>query len=287
MISIRPPAVIFRSLLRVIVFVVVTFFFWWAATALIVPFVDALVASALSLGFAVLGSTTLMMRLYEMRPVNHVGLFGNRSGAVHLGVGIALGGGSSLLILGVQWVFGWVRMERAPNPDGWLPTLTFGLVVLVVGAVGEELLFRGYGFQRLILAFGPWLSILSTSLLFGWAHTANPAFTRVSMINTALFGVVFGYAYWRTRDLWLPLGMHWAWNFSLATIGANVSGLKIKLLGVSVVSTGPVLWSGGDYGPEASLLTTFALVASAVFLWRVRLDRQSLGILAVPEGETT
>lgn len=277
---------ILRSLLRAVVFVLITFFLWWGAASLIVPFVDALVASAVSLGVAVLVSTALMMRLYEMRPFYHVGLFANHAGAVHLGVGVALGAGTSLLIVGVQLVCGWVKIERVPNPESWTSTLSFGLIVLVVGAVGEELLFRGYAFQHLIRAFGPAVSILSTSLLFGWAHTANPSFTRVSMINTAMFGVVFGYAYWRTRDLWLPLGMHWAWNFSLATIGANVSGLKIKLLGISVVSTGPALWSGGDYGPEASLLATFALVAVAAFLWRVRLDRQLQGILAVPEGES-
>ncbi len=277
---------ILRSLLRAVVFVVITFLLWWGVASLIVPFVDALVASAVSLGVAVLGSTALMMRLYEMRPFHHVGLFANHAAAVHLGVGVALGGGSSLLIVGAQWICGWVKMERVPNPESWMTTLSFGLVVLVVGAVGEELLFRGYAFQHLIRAFGPWAPILSTSLLFGWAHTANPSFTRVGMVNTAMFGAVFGYAYWRTRDLWLPLGMHWAWNFSLATIGANVSGLKIKLLGVSVVSTGPALWSGGDYGPEASLLATFALVAVAAFLWKVRLDRQLHGILAVPEGES-
>ena len=277
---------ILRSLLRAVVFVLITFFLWWGAASLIVPFVDALVASAVSLGVAVLVSTALMMRLYEMRPFYHVGLFANHAGAVHLGVGVALGAGASLLIVGVQWVCGWVKMERVPNPESWTSTLSFGMIVLVVGSIGEELLFRGYAFQYLIRAFGPWVSILATSLLFGWAHTANPSFTRVSMINTAMFGVVFGYAYWRTRDLWLPLGMHWAWNFSLATIGANVSGLKIKLLGISVVSTGPALWSGGDYGPEASLLATFALVAVAAFLWRVRLDRQLQGILAVPGGES-
>jgi hypothetical protein len=280
----RPPAAVFRSLLRVVVFVVVTFFLWWAAASLITPFIDALVASALSLGVAVLGSTALMMRLYEMRPFHHVGLFANRTAAVHLGVGVALGGGSALVIVGVQWLTGWVRMEPTPDPEPWAARLTFGLVVLVVGAVGEELLFRGYGFQHLLLAFGPWFSILSTSLIFGWAHTANPAFTQISMVNTALFGLVFGYAYWRTRDLWLPVGMHWAWNFCLAAVGARVSGFRMDLLGVSVVSTGPVMWTGGNYGPEASLLATLVLAATTVFLWKARLDRQLLGILVVPEG---
>ena len=284
MIPWRPPPDVLRSLLRVVVFAVATFLLWWASATVIVPFVDALVASALSLGFAVIVSTAFMMRVYELRAFSQVGLFGNRTGLVHLGVGVALGSGSSLAIVAIQWTCGWVRFERAPNPDGWLPTLSFGVVVLVFGAVGEELLFRGYGFQQLVRCLGPWFSILSTSVLFGWAHTANPGFTRVGMINTALFGVVFGYAWWRTRDLWLPLGMHWAWNFSLATIGVNVSGLKIRLLGISFVSTAPGPWSGGDYGPEASLLATIMLIGAVIFLWKVRLDRQVHGLLPAGEG---
>ncbi len=280
MIRWRPPDTVVRSLLRAVVFVVITFLLWWAAASLILPFAEQLVVSTVSLGLAVLGSTALMMRLYEMRPFWHIGFFANRAGAVHLGVGIALVGGSSLAIVGVQWLAGWVRFERVANYEAVLPSLGLGVLVLVIGAIGEELLFRGYGFQHLIRAFGPWVSILATSLLFGWAHTANPAFTRISMINTALFGMVFGYAYWRTRDLWLPIGMHWAWNFTLGVIGANVSGLRIKLLGISVVSTGPAAWSGGDYGPEASLLATVVLAGTAIFLWKVRLDRQLQGILS-------
>ncbi|HYM10028.1 MAG TPA: CPBP family intramembrane glutamic endopeptidase, partial [Bryobacterales bacterium] len=133
---------------------------------------------------------------------------------------------------------------------------------------------------HLIRACGPWISIVSTSALFGWMHSANPAFSRISMLNTALFGAVFGYAYWQTLDLWLPLGMHFAWNFSLATIGANVSGLKIKLMGISVASAGSPLWSGGDYGPEGSLLTTLVLAAIGVLLWKAPLGRQRQGILS-------
>lgn len=273
-----------RPLLRLVVFLSLTLVLWWVVAGAMLPFVDAVVTSAVSLGLAALITTAIMMRIYEMRPFYHVGFFANRAGAVHLGVGIGLGAGSSLFVVLVQWVFGWVRFEPVTPEGGWMSTLAFGFLVLLVGATGEELLFRGYAFQHLICAFGPWFSITSTSVLFAWAHTANPASSRVGMINTSLFGVVFGYACWRTRDLWLPLGMHFAWNFSLATIGANVSGLKIKLMGVSVVSTGPPLWSGGDYGPEASLLVSLVLGATALFLWKTRLGRQGQGLLAAGEG---
>ena len=270
-----------RSLLRLSVFITITVVLWWFLAGLITLLMpETVVASALSLGIAVIATTTAMMRIYEMQPFYAVGFFFNRAGAVHLGMGLALGAGSSLFVVAVQWACGWARFERV----GFLPhemlTLSFWFVILLIGAIGEELLFRGYGFQHLIVALGPWFPIASTSILFAWAHSANPAFSRISLLNTALFGIVFGYAYWRTRDLWLPLGMHFSWNFALATIGANVSGLKIKLMGISLLETGPTLWSGGDYGPEASAVTTVVLAGLAVSLWKMPLIRQERGILA-------
>ena len=279
------PARISSSLIRLVVFVIVTVILWWFLAGLITPFVETLVASALSLGLTVTVTTAVMMRIYEMQPFHVVGFFFNRSGAVHLGIGLMLGAGSSLLLVVVQWVCGWARFERVGFLSHGVLTLSFWFLVLVIGAAGEELLFRGYGFQHLIRAFGPWFSITSTSALFAWGHSANPAFSRVGMINTALFGLLFGYAYWRTRDLWLPLGMHFAWNFSLAVVGSNVSGLKIKLLGLSVVPAGPALWSGGEYGPEASLLATIALAAMVVFVWRAPLERQQQGLLSARETD--
>ena len=268
------------SLIRLTVFVFVSMVLWWFLAGLITPLAETLVASALSLGLTMLITTAVMMRIYELRPFHDVGLFFNRAGATHLGVGVVLGVGSSLVVVAMEWAGGWARFERVAFVSHGALTLSFWFLILLIGSTAEELLFRGYGFQHLVRAFGPWFSILSTSALFAWGHSANPAFSRVGLINTALFGIVFGYAFWRTRDLWLPLGMHFAWNFSLATIGANVSGLKIKLMGISMVATGSPLWSGGDYGPEASLATTVVLAATGVFLWKAPLERQERGLLA-------
>jgi membrane protease YdiL (CAAX protease family) len=279
------PAVVVRSLVRLVVFVVLTFLLWWILGAVLAPVTDVLIASVLSLSVAVLTTTALMMRIYEMRPFYHVGLFANGLAAAHLVRGLLMGTLSSLGIIAVQGLAGWVQFEPVPVEGSRMAAAAFGFILLLVGATGEELLFRGYGFQQLLCGFGPWLTIGATSGLFAWAHTANPAASPAGMINTALFGLVFGYAYWRTQDLWLPLGMHFSWNFSLAAIGANVSGLKIKLLGVSVVPTGPPLWTGGDYGPEGSALTSVTLVVLFLLLWRLPLGRQEQGLLvALREG---
>src|SRR6185295_8511517 len=119
--------------------------------------------------------TALMMRIYEMRPVYYVGLFVNRTSAAHLGVGIAMGLAASQLIVGIQWVSGWIYFAPAPVEGSLLGAAAFGFVVLALGAAGEELLIHGYGFQQLLYAFGPWFTVVTTSILFALAHTANPA----------------------------------------------------------------------------------------------------------------
>jgi hypothetical protein len=87
-------------------------------------------------------------------------------------------------------------------------------------------------------------------------HTANPNATRLGIANTAGFGILFGYAFVRSRDLWLPAGLHFGWNVTFALFGVNVSGLRMKMTGHEMVWSAGKLWSGGDYGPEASVLTS-------------------------------
>jgi membrane protease YdiL (CAAX protease family) len=77
-----------------------------------------------------------------------------------------------------------------------------------------------------------------------------------------------GYAYIRSRDLWLPIGIHFAWNWALVVFGLNVSGFKMGVTGFVVRWRVSDLWSGGSYGPEASVLTCGIIVGLIVLLYR-------------------
>jgi uncharacterized protein len=79
---------------------------------------------------------------------------------------------------------------------------------------------------------------------------------------------LFGYAFLRSGDLWLPIGLHFGWNFTLPLFGVNVSGLTMKLTAVQMEWTVGPLWSGGEYGPEASVLTSVVLVGLSLYLWK-------------------
>lgn len=154
------------------------------------------------------------------------------------------------------------------------------LVLFVVGALAEEAMFRGYPLQTLTRAKLAWVGILLTSLPFALGHLNNPnVVAGFTFINTALAGLWLALAYLRTRSLWFPLGVHWAWNWVLGSVlGLPVSGLRMSshtlLLGHDF---GPAWLTGGSYGIEGGLACTVALVISCLFIWRTKL------VTATPE----
>jgi hypothetical protein len=91
---------------------------------------------------------------------------------------------------------------------------------------------------------------------FRLLHGFNPGATPLSMANTAGFGILFGVALLRSHDLWLPIGFHFGWNAALPFLGVSLSGFTIQVVGYQLVWKAGDLWSGGTYGPEASLLAS-------------------------------
>jgi len=147
-------------------------------------------------------------------------------------------------------------------------------VLFIVGALAEEAMFRGYPLQTLTRAKLAWLGILLTSLPFALVHLNNPNVAAgFTFINTALAGLWLALAYLKTRSLWFPLGVHWAWNWALnSVLGLPVSGLKLTshplFFGTDL---GPAWLTGGSYGIEGGLACTVALVISILFIGRTRL----------------
>jgi CAAX protease family protein len=153
-------------------------------------------------------------------------------------------------------------------------TLVFSAVLFIVAALAEEALFRGYPLQTMTRAGLFLVGTLLTSLAFGGIHLGNPNFKQgLPFLNLVLAGVWFAVAYFRTRSLWFPWGLHWAWNWALGSLfGLPVSGITEiapypLLRGTDL---GPAWLTGGDYGIEGGLACTIALILSTLFIWRTR-----------------
>ena len=156
-------------------------------------------------------------------------------------------------------------------------------------AVGfqEEQIFRGYlvrngaeGLRtgRLGARGAVLLSWVVFALIFGLAHGLNPNSTLVSTVDLFLAGLFLGLAYMLTGELALGIGLHITWNFFEGNVfGFPVSGTFGGATVVAIHQSGPELWTGGAFGPEAGLIGILAIiVGSALILLWLRLRRGPL-----------
>ena len=229
----------------------------------------------------------LTMRIYQDRHIVDLGLWWNRASRDNLGWGLMGGIGAACLVLLPPRAVRAAHLTPTPAEPGSAGTILFVTALLAAGAVGEELFFRGYGFQRLLAVAGPYATILPVGIVFALLHESNPNANWFGIANTAGFGILFGYAYLRSRDLWLPIGLHFGWNFTYPLFGVNLSGLRIKVTGYEMSWTAGDLWSGGAYGPEASILTSVVLLVLFAYVWKVPVRRQSSPLTDPPAESAT
>jgi uncharacterized protein len=218
--------------------------------------------------------TWAFVRLLDRRRLVSLGLRLKRGWGGDFWKGAAL----AVIVLGVVFVFsivtGSIRVEgfTRPAPPG-TPVVAYLLgVILAFLIVGfyEELMFRGYVLQRLNDRASKVAATIVSSVIFAVFHGANPQASVFGIFNTALIGALLCAMYFRTGSLWMPIGFHSAWNFSLGYLySMPVSGVPLHgMLKVVEVEKGTTL-AGGGYGPEAGLLSTIVLAAwGAWLIWR-------------------
>jgi membrane protease YdiL (CAAX protease family) len=213
----------------------------------------------------VLLATWVCTRLRRER-LDSIGLRLDRRWAREFGWGAALGGGSLLLAAGLILAIGGVRLELVPARS--VGHLAFGLYLFASVAAVEEILFRGFLFQRLVAGLGAWPAQLLLAALFALAHWGNPGMagmTKVlATIDIALAAIMLGLAWLRTRSLALPIGLHLGWNWTQGhLLGFGVSGMDLTGWLHPVFQGLPTWLTGGEFGPEASV---FGIVADFVML---------------------
>jgi len=208
-----------------------------------------------------LGVYVLIVRWLERRRAIELDL---RPGAAHFLVGGALGIALMAVVYGILWA---AQMAVFSSGDG-LTHLAGGLVVALLAAVFEELLFRAVLFRILEQAFGTSVALVGSALLFGFAHGMNPGATLISDVAIVVeAGLLLGAAYALTRNLWLVIGIHAGWNFTEGSVfGVSVSGQPVTASLFHSVLKGPDLLTGGAFGPEASLIAVAVCGLAALIL---------------------
>jgi membrane protease YdiL (CAAX protease family) len=145
--------------------------------------------------------------------------------------------------------------------------LLFGyLIFFIIGALNEEIMIRGYFLNNLMASMNYYIALLVSSLLFALLHLANAHVTILSFINILLAGILLGVYYIHKCNLWLPVALHFSWNFSQGPIfGFEVSGVNTKGIIVQELN-GNEIWTGGEFGFEGSLIATLLMLIAIIYL---------------------
>lgn len=206
-------------------------------------------------------SYTCLFRFYEKRKITEF----SKAGILrNLILGVILGSIlQSLTVLVIYLKGGYLIISI--NPIQFLiPPLTMAFT----SAIFEETLTRGIVFRITEKKLGSYFALIISAILFGAAHLANPSSSLTTAISVAIeAGLLLGSAYIYSRNLWFPIAIHFAWNFTQSAIfGANVSGYTISKTLITSKIQGAGWFTGGNFGPEGSIQATIFCCVAAIIL---------------------
>jgi len=228
---------------------------------------------------AITGSIYIARRWLDKKSFESLGLKINGQTLIDIlaGIGITLVqmGFIYAVMAGLGWLsfkgFAW---EFDPVSTVVTSVLTFFVVFIFVGW-NEELLSRGYHLQTIASGINLFWGVVISSAVFGILHLGNPNATWVSAAGIFFAGLYLAFGYIRTKQLWLSIGLHIGWNFFEGVVfGFPVSGLDIYAL-TRIEVHGPVLWTGGAFGPEAGLIVLPSLIVGGILIYLYTKNRDA------------
>lgn len=204
-----------------------------------------------------------LYKYYEKRKITE---FSTNGIARNLSLGILLGVVAQSLTILVIYLAGEYSIVSI-NPILYiLPALGMAFS----SAIFEEILLRGILFRIVEEKLGSYIALFISALIFGLLHLANPNSSLIAGIGLAIqAGLLLGAAYIYSRNLWFPIAIHFAWNFTQTAIyGASVSGNAMSKTLITSEISGSDWFTGGQFGPEGSIqATVFGLMASIFLLY--------------------
>jgi membrane protease YdiL (CAAX protease family) len=229
--------------------------------------------------FAVTLSVFLARRLIDKQSIESLGLKLNLQALFDVLAGIGISalqmGSIFVLMLGLGWLtfegFAW---DFDPISLVIKNVVLFFIIFIFVGW-NEELFSRGYHLQNIASGLNLFWGVVISSAVFGLLHLGNPGANWVSTAGIFFAGIFLAYGYVRTKQLWLSIGLHIGWNFFEGVVfGFPVSGLDIYAL-TRIKVTGPLVWTGGTFGPEAGLIVLPSLLLGAGLIYWITRNRKT------------
>lgn len=206
------------------------------------------------------------VKVIEKRSLSSIG-FNKNNWLKKYSLGFLIGLVMMSIIVLILLSFGYITVEKNPIQLVGISAISSILVILfgwIIQGATEEIVTRGWLLNVLSTKYNIGVGLLISSTLFGLMHLTNPNVNYIAVINIILVGLFYGLYVIKTNDLWAVCGMHSAWNFAQGNIfGFEVSGLDVSvgsLIDLNLVGNNVI--TGGAFGPEAGIISTFILLVS-------------------------
>ena len=141
------------------------------------------------------------------------------------------------------------------------------LILLVLLALLEEIIFRGIIYRITEQSLGTWLALIISAMLFGIGHITNSHADFLGILSVAVAGIFLGVLYTLKSRLWYPIAVHIGWNFFQYFFGLPISGKDDFVYFMDAHREGPAWYAGGDFGIENSILTVILILGFSIFLF--------------------
>ncbi|CAC9973706.1 CPBP family intramembrane glutamic endopeptidase [Flavobacterium panici] len=214
----------------------------------------------LFVSFSCIFSYILFFKKYEKRTITE---FSTKGLAKNISIGALIGFVLQSLTILVIYLNGSYSVVNI-NPVSFI-LIPFTIMFTV--AIIEEILVRGIIFRIVEEKLGSYISLTISAVLFGVFHLANPHGTLISGICITTAGFLFGAIFMYSRNLWMPIALHFAWNFTQSGIfGAITSGNEKTSSLLEAKIQGPEFITGGEFGPEGSIQAIIFCAAATIIL---------------------
>lgn len=233
-----------------------------------IPSAYYLVLTTGGLGVGAVVGVVIVARTIDPRPIADYGVRGGRAWWRDLLAGVALAVAVQAAVFGVGFASGWATVvdTTVAGPGGFVALLVAPVVLFSVVGFYEELVVRGVVVKNVAeglagrgVVVATAVAVLVSSLLFGVLHLANDGASPVAVAVIGVVAPTVAASYVLTGRLGFAVGFHAAWNIAVGVLfGHPVSGITVSARVLVVDVTGPALWTGEAFGPEAGLLGVVA-----------------------------
>ena len=227
-------------------------------------------------GYIVMAGVALLYwKLIEKKPLSEIGLtkrFGNYIIGIQAGVLLLAVSHADIVFTGSIKYHGIYN-----NADILMILLLFG--GFIIQGATEEILCRGIVLHAISKKTSVWIAIAVSTILFVLPHWSSlfegkTVYGVIGVANLVLISIIFSLLTIRFKSIWAACGLHSYWNAILySVLGLNLSGNDETVTAIfNMQSVGKNIWNGGEYGIEASIITTVVLAIATAIIWYVSRD---------------